>query len=80
MTKDKRILIRNTAEIYNPFKMPDKEIRKRSINQKLGIKKRFPTLPEDIIESSWSGIVSRTRNSSQIFEKIDDRYICCWML
>ena len=72
MTKDKRILIRNTAEIYNPFKMPDKEIRKRSINQKLGIKKRFPTLPEDIIESSWSGIVSRTRNSSQIFEKIDD--------
>ena len=28
-------------------------------------------LPDDIIQSSWSGIVSRTRNSSQIFEKID---------
>ena len=36
------------------------------------LKKDFPTLPNDIIESSWSGIVSRTRNSSQIFEKIDD--------
>jgi len=24
------------------------------------------------MKSSWSGIVSRTRNSSQIFEKIDD--------
>ena len=72
MTKDKRILIRNTAEVYNPFIMPDKEIKKRSLNQKIGIKKRFPSLPEDIIESSWSGIVSRTRNSSQIFEKIDD--------
>ena len=46
-------------------------LKKRSIKQKLGIKKRFPLLPEDIIESSWSGIVSRTRNSSQIFEKID---------
>ena len=40
--------------------------------QKYGIKKRFPTLPDNIIESSWSGIVSRTRNGSQIFEKIKD--------
>ena len=45
---------------------------RRSINQKIGIKKRFPQLPDDIIQSSWSGIVSRTRNSSQIFEKIDN--------
>ena len=29
-------------------------------------------MPDDIIQSSWSGIVSRTRNSSQIFEKIDN--------
>ena len=72
MTKDKRILIRNTAEVHSPFKMSQSDLDKRSLNQKLGIKKRFPTLPDDIIESSWSGIVSRTRNSSQIFEKIDD--------
>ena len=71
MTKDKRILIRNTAELHNPFKMSRLELNKRSINQKIGIKKRFPQLPEDIIQSTWSGIVSRTRNSSQIFEKID---------
>ena len=71
MTKDKRILIRNTAEVHNPFQMSDDKLKKRSLNQKQGIKKRFPSLPEDIIESSWSGIVSRTRNSSQIFEKID---------
>ena len=72
MTKDKRILIRNTAEVHNPFKMNNDELKNRSLNQKTGIKKRFPTLPDDIIESSWSGIVSRTRNSSQIFEKIDN--------
>ena len=72
MTKDKKILIRNTAEVHNPFQMSKSDLNKRSLNQKLGIKKRFPTLPNDIIVSSWSGIVSRTRNSSQIFEKIDD--------
>ena len=72
MTKDKRILIRNTAEVHNPFKMNNNDLRKRTLNQKIGIKKRFPFLPDNIIESSWSGVVSRTRNSSQIFEKIDD--------
>ena len=72
MTKDRRILIRNTAEVYNPFQMSKTELKKRSFKQRLGIKKRFPELPDDIIQSSWSGIVSRTRNSSQIFEKIDE--------
>ena len=71
MTKDRRILIRNTAEVHNPFKMSEFDLQKRSINQKIGIKKRFPQFPDDIIQSSWSGVVSRTRNSSQIFEKID---------
>ena len=71
MTKDRRILIRNTAEVHNPFKMSNSNLEKRSISQKIGIRKRFPQLPNDIIQSSWSGVVSRTRNSSQIFEKID---------
>jgi glycine/D-amino acid oxidase-like deaminating enzyme len=75
MTKDKRILIRNTAEVHNPFKMSKFDLQKRSISQRIGIKKRFPQLPDDIIQSSWSGIVSRTRNSSQIFEKIDNNVL-----
>ena len=72
MTKDRRILIRNTAEVYNPFKMTESNLKKRSISHIIGIKKRFPQLPNDIIQSSWSGVVSRTRNSSQIFEKIQN--------
>ena len=72
MTKDRRILIRNTAEVHNPFKMSKSDLDNRSIKQKIGIKKRYPQLPHDIIKSTWSGIVSRTRNSSQIFEKIND--------
>ena len=71
MTKDRRILIRNTAEVYNPFQMSQSDLKKRKLKQIIGIKNRFPQLPDDIIESSWSGIVCRSRNSSQIFEKID---------
>src|SRR5210317_1154815 len=52
--------------------MSKMELDKRATLQKIGIKKRFPQLPNDIIESTWSGVVSRTRNSSQIFEKLDD--------
>ena len=72
LTKDRRILIRNTAEVYNPYQMSQSELDKRSFKQKIGIKKRFPQLPDNIIQSTWSGIVSRTRNSSQIFEKINE--------
>ena len=71
MTKDRRILIRNTAEVHNPSKMSKPNLDRRAIKHIIGIKKRFPELPDDIIQSSWSGVVSRTRNSSQVFEKID---------
>ena len=69
LTKDRRILIRNTAEVHNPYQMSKSELTKRQLKQKFGIKKRFPQLPNNIIQSTWSGVVSRTRNSSQIFEK-----------
>ena len=72
MTKDRRILIRNTVEFRNPFKMSQSNLNKRNLKHRIGIRKRFPQLPDDIIQSTWSGIVSRTRNSSQIFEKIDE--------
>ena len=71
MTKSKRILIRNTVELYDYKRMSNSELKKRVLKHKLGIGKRFPQLPKDLIESSWSGVVSRSRNSSQIFEKID---------
>ena len=72
MTKDRRILIRNTAEIYNPLKMTQLDLKKRSSKHRFGLKKRFPHFDDNLISSSWSGVVSRTRNSSQIFEKIEE--------
>ena len=51
--------------------MTEAELKKRVNFHKIGIEKRFPSLPKNIINSSWSGIVCRSGNSSQIFEKID---------
>jgi glycine/D-amino acid oxidase-like deaminating enzyme len=73
MTRDRRILIRNTVEVYNPFYMSKSDLKKRLVIHLYGIRKRFPNLPKDIIQSTWSGIVSRTRNSSPVFEKINDQ-------
>ena len=42
MTKDRRILIRNTAEVHNPFKMTDTELKKRSTSQKTELEKDSP--------------------------------------
>ena len=72
MTKDRRILIRNTAELRNPNYMNNNDLIKKVKIHKIGLKKRFPSLPSNLIESSWSGIVCRSSNSSQIFEKIDN--------
>ena len=41
MTKDRRILIRNTAEVYNPFQMSQSDLNKRTLNQKKELKKDF---------------------------------------
>jgi len=73
MTKDRRMLIRNTAEISDPNKFPSNYLEDRKKIHQKGITKRFPNLPNDIIESTWSGIVCRSRNGTQIFEKINDK-------
>ena len=51
--------------------MDQQTLNKRILIHKKGLKKRFPSLPDNIISSSWSGVVSRSSNGSQIFEKID---------
>ncbi len=72
MTKDRRILIRNTAELNNPNYFPNNYLEKRKKIHQKGINKRFPDLPNDIIESTWSGVVCRSMNGSQIFDKINE--------
>ena len=56
--------------------MDQKTLDNRILIHKTGLKKRFPSLPNDIISSSWSGIVSRSSNGSQIFEKLNKEFLC----
>ncbi len=77
-TKDRRILIRNTVEVMSFKSMNSKDLAKRVKLHNLGILKRFPNLPENIIEHSWSGVVCRSGNGTQIFEKLDNSiYVAC---
>jgi glycine/D-amino acid oxidase-like deaminating enzyme len=69
LTADKRILIRNTAEVSSSSTLAPKKIQERKLLHQNGIIKRFPSLPKDIIASTWSGIVCRSGNAAQIFQK-----------
>ena len=46
MTKDRRILIRNTAEVHNPFKMSKLDLKKDQLIKKLVLKKDFHNYPK----------------------------------
>ncbi len=67
ITKDRRILIRNTVSLHKDYKQIE---RNKNLHLK-GILKRFPSLPEDIIETTWSGTVCRSGNAAPIFKKIN---------
>ena len=72
LTKDRRILMRNTAEIWPEQNMsaPDLELRKaKHLN---GIKRRFPQLGDDIIESTWSGTICLSGNNANVFSELDN--------
>ena len=71
LTKDRRILIRNTAE-YRPSGI---EAARLAHNQSIhyqGLKKRFPWLAADAIEYTWSGNICVSANSKPVFSKLSD--------
>ena len=52
--------------------MSEYDLEKRSINQKIGINKRFPQLPEDIIQSSWSVLYPEREIVPKYLKKINN--------
>ena len=69
LTADKRILIRNTAELSSSSTLTPLKMQERKQLHQYGIIKRFPSLPKDIIDSTWSGIACRSGNAAQFFQK-----------
>lgn len=72
LTKDRRILIRNTAE-YLPSGINSSILAARREKHVEGLKKRFPWLANDAVEFTWSGNICVSRNSKPVFANLNDR-------
>lgn len=71
LTQDRRIMVRNTAEVWRPINMTVNDIAKRKAMHCRGLQRRFPQLPVDIFDSSWSGVTCISGNSAQVFDQLD---------
>ncbi|WP_374654559.1 NAD(P)/FAD-dependent oxidoreductase [Dongia sp.] len=69
LTADRRILMRNTAE-YEPDGISAQMLEKRRAWHEMGLNHRFPFLPKDAIEFTWSGHMCASRNWSFVFEEV----------
>jgi glycine/D-amino acid oxidase-like deaminating enzyme len=76
LTKDRRILIRNTGE-YRPSGISPALLAKRRKLHAVGLNKRFKFLNESAIEYSWSGTICISRNSKPVFEEIAPGLFLC---
>ena len=72
LTKDRRILMRNTAEIWPEQNMSAPDLELRKAKHLIGIKRRFPQLGDDIIESTWSGTICLSGNNANVFAELDN--------
>jgi len=72
LTKDRRILIRNTAE-YRPSGINSGMLAARRKKHYQGLRIRFPFLAHDAIEYTWSGNICISRNSKPVFTNLSER-------
>ena len=72
LTKDRRILMRNTAEFWPEQNMSASDLELRKAKHLNGIKRRFPQLGDDIIESTWSGTICLSGNNANVFSELEN--------
>jgi glycine/D-amino acid oxidase-like deaminating enzyme len=70
LTEDRRIMIRNTAEVWRPLNMALTPLAQRQALHVTGLQRRFPSLPADMIANTWSGITCISANNANVFEQI----------
>jgi len=75
LTNDRRILVRNTVEWWPGMAMSTTDLDKRRERNLLGLRKRFPQLPELDMEYTWSGNVCISRNSKPVFEHKNNLFL-----
>ena len=70
LTSDRRIMIRNTAEAWWPVNMSTGHLKQRKIIHEQGLQVRFPDLPLDLIEHTWSGVTCISGNNGNLFKSL----------
>lgn len=70
ITSDRRLLIRNTCEVVPRMAMSQGDLAHRRKYHIAALHKRFPTLPPEIFEHSWSGYVNISANTEHVFTQI----------
>jgi glycine/D-amino acid oxidase-like deaminating enzyme len=72
LTRDNRVLIRNTCEVPAAVSLNPQALARRRQSHAEGLKRRFPGLDPSILTHSWSGIVCLSANGHHVFGKIAD--------
>ena len=71
LTKDRRILMRNTVEAWPAINMKFIDLKTRKAKHLEGLKRRFPHLGGDLFESTWSGTICMSGNNAHVFTEVD---------
>ena len=71
-TQDKRIIIRNTAEVWPRLNMAKSLLAKRQALHILALQRRFPQLPTNTFNALWSGVTCISGNNAQVFTRLQD--------
>lgn len=73
-TSDNRLMIRNSVEVSTSLQLDATNMKTKKAIHLKGLKVRFPFLPDDIIEHSWSGITCISANNANVFDEIAKNY------
>ncbi|RWG46075.1 MAG: FAD-binding oxidoreductase [Mesorhizobium sp.] len=72
LTRDRRILVRNTCEVPGRMSLDPTALVRRKIDHARALTERFPALSPQIFTHSWSGIVCLSANGHHVFGRIAD--------
>lgn len=70
LTRDRRILMRNTAEFWPAMAMSAADLAPRRAIHERAIRVRFPGLGAVEIEHTWSGVTGMSRNLTPFFGRL----------
>ena len=75
LTQDRRIMVRNTAEVWPAMNMTSSQLEQRKRMHLRGLKRRFPQLSDDLFDSCWSGVTCISGNNGQVFDQLDSKLL-----